>query len=1799
MSILKITDFIYKPTSRYLENTSTYETTDFWIGTKDYTTNELIFVIPKKYLEYLNSRFAKIQTAKLYLMIDKNNLINNFNEIGFTYNFLKTKTICEFRDGFLIVDVSMIFKNIRERHFSNDNDKEFNLYIHDLNTNTIVFDKNKSYMEIDYTPIGNTTSNRPLLQHRFGFIDLTEGNNNVRIFDIGCQALSIYHLYNSKRSINENYHCGKKWCLSVNQKLLKDNQYSPKFYSNLYLYQDGTGAIEELVEKFYIDYNEEKIYVDKKEVKILDNGILEYTYKGKPYIVNVEHISKKGLKLQTDITEYKKDVSLELRDEEIAHLEEQIESLKKQKEEIEQSLMLMEKNKKLEKLSQEIRTLENLLTDQELPSDMNNNKYNQYKSIKDQISNIEKQYNSYLNDCHKEYYNIIQPMYLDNQTDDYLDQELEIHTDFLMDYKETKNDENYNWVNYEKTLNEINVTNYVTALRKKLNAIMSNISEQYYTFSNQLNEENYTNQKNSYQRNLDEINKNLTICEEKLEKLYRMNPVNYLISEQKEMYCFNKYGDLVNIVDCTGKKLSIEYFYDKIYRILSDDEECLTFKYKNDVLVELKNNKGDKTTFIYDENDNIIQVKKNDVVTHFYYDKNHLLTEILDDKCTGYQFDYNDNLQIYQVSEMTYATKIAENTFYKDEAFIVKNISRVVYDSLNKVTLYQGIQGKSEINLATSYIYDDDNNIKYMESEYYDYGENKKVKQRIAYNSVEKDYNIEVRMKDKKPNLLKESDFSHFTKNGEYYVLSGNDSIHSVANIKISKERLENYSYLVLSIDAIAESYCVKNERKSYTTSGKTDIDVNEPKFEIQFTTVYTNGKMDVQSQSFDWNIVDEQYLFFPVLIHPKYNKQYHDLPTTLPILLDTAYDIKEYIISIDYRNNNEYLLFKNLCLQEGEFEYQKLNDENLVVFECDETNLYEKYNEYDGKQLIKETIIKNGKQFDTTYHYDKDGNLLDTIDNLGIITEYTYNNQGINTITATYHKDNPIFKFYQEKEIDKGNVIVEKDETGQYITKYEYDKNNTNVTKMTQPNSAIMHYYQTPDCRVVSQSMVIDEQSNTNTKFYTKGLLTKLVNSKLKYNFEYDGFGRKTKVIINDSPYFEILYDDKNRTKTIKYASNQGLKYTTNINDELVQVEYIDKNNQFHSYLMQEYNEDGKVIKKQEFDNDLCYNEITYSYDDSDNLTCMVCDNYQVEYTYDNLNRLKKETIEIENEIESYQYLYDDEDNIKEIILPNSKIQMKTNDIYGRVKEIVYDNLEIDYIYKHVEDHLTNYVKDYKITTPNQLINYTYTYDEMGNIKKVEENEEVLSYEYDKASRLVKENNKKLNFTKIYTYDEMGNIQSVKEYEYQDETVLRTTTTNTYDNFGRLIQHNDSVIEYDLNHNPTVYEDKTIQFDKVKNLIQYNATTYTYDTNGSRREKITNGVTTTYITINNKIIEEKNINYHIQYYYGINGIVGFQYNGEEYTYIKDLTGNVIGILDEEGNIVAKYIYDGWGNHKVIDNTNQENKEENFIGNINPFRYKGYYYDVETQLFYCNSRYYSPELCRWISPDSIEYLDPESVNGLNLYCYCYNNPISYSDPSGNLPQWAEWLIGGALVVGAIALTIATAGVGGALATALGGSLLATIGSGIVVGAAVGAVSGMMINAGTQLITNGTENFSWAEFGKSAWTGAIAGGIAGGLFAGIQYGLSAGKIANSVSGLSKAQARLNNVFKPLGNVKNLANAPFRGANIAKTIGNVAANYNSAYSAYILAKGTNAIVNVGMSVAYFLFENLTSYLIGLAF
>ena len=133
---------------------------------------------------------------------------------------------------------------------------------------------------------------------------------------------------------------------------------------------------------------------------------------------------------------------------------------------------------------------------------------------------------------------------------------------------------------------------------------------------------------------------------------------------------------------------------------------------------------------------------------------------------------------------------------------------------------------------------------------------------------------------------------------------------------------------------------------------------------------------------------------------------------------------------------------------------------------------------------------------------------------------------------------------------------------------------------------------------------------------------------------------------------------------------------------------------------------------------------------------------------------------------------------------------------------------------------------------------------------------------------------------------------------------------------------------------------------------------------------------------------------YDIMYMYDSNEMLyAFKYNGDVFYYLRDALGNINYIVNQDGELESSYTYEAYGSHIVLNAQGSTSTSSTLIGNINPFRYKGYYYDVETQLFYCNSRYYSPELCRFISPDSIEYLDPESINGLNLYCYCMNNPV--------------------------------------------------------------------------------------------------------------------------------------------------------------------------------------------------------------
>ncbi|MGN0755056.1 MAG: RHS repeat-associated core domain-containing protein, partial [Aristaeellaceae bacterium] len=116
-------------------------------------------------------------------------------------------------------------------------------------------------------------------------------------------------------------------------------------------------------------------------------------------------------------------------------------------------------------------------------------------------------------------------------------------------------------------------------------------------------------------------------------------------------------------------------------------------------------------------------------------------------------------------------------------------------------------------------------------------------------------------------------------------------------------------------------------------------------------------------------------------------------------------------------------------------------------------------------------------------------------------------------------------------------------------------------------------------------------------------------------------------------------------------------------------------------------------------------------------------------------------------------------------------------------------------------------------------------------------------------------------------------------------------------------------------------------------------------------------------------------------------------YNGSPYSYVKNLQGDIVAILDSNKNVVVSYVYDAWGRPISCLGT-----MANTLGKINPFRYRGYVYDEETELYYLQSRYFSTACCRFISVDGL--IDATRLLSLNQFAYCLNQPVNLSDPTG-------------------------------------------------------------------------------------------------------------------------------------------------------------------------------------------------------
>ena len=180
--------------------------------------------------------------------------------------------------------------------------------------------------------------------------------------------------------------------------------------------------------------------------------------------------------------------------------------------------------------------------------------------------------------------------------------------------------------------------------------------------------------------------------------------------------------------------------------------------------------------------------------------------------------------------------------------------------------------------------------------------------------------------------------------------------------------------------------------------------------------------------------------------------------------------------------------------------------------------------------------------------------------------------------------------------------------------------------------------------------------------------------------------------------------------------------------------------------------------------------------------------------------------------------------------------------------------------------------------------------------------------------------------------------------------------------------------------------------------------------------------------TDGSRIYKEERGSDTLWYHYDNTGITGIEYNGAAYYFQKNIQGDVVRIYDGNGSLKARYEYDAWGNHRIYDEYGVDITEDivtggqsftfgAHIGRVNPFRYRGYYYDAETKLYYLESRYYDAAIGRFINADDVAYIQPDVLNGSNLYAYCGNNPVVNKQISwrGSNPAVTLFLVGKTII----------------------------------------------------------------------------------------------------------------------------------------------------------------------------------------
>lgn len=574
----------------------------------------------------------------------------------------------------------------------------------------------------------------------------------------------------------------------------------------------------------------------------------------------------------------------------------------------------------------------------------------------------------------------------------------------------------------------------------------------------------------------------------------------------------------------------------------------------------------------------------------------------------------------------------------------------------------------------------------------------------------------------------------------------------------------------------------------------------------------------------------------------------------------------------------------------------------------------------------------------------------------------------------------------------NKNGMLISTKSGEDNITAYTYDVFGNTASEITNG---------------VTNAYTYDVNGNRNSFEQKEG-----TNTLISSSYTYDSLDRLTGVDFGDVSA-AYTYDANNRLLTDS-RGNRTSTYTYNKAGLVTALQNSSGDMYNYSYT---YRLDGKQLTK--FDGD---DEDIYTYNDLGQLIGESINNTDILYTYDTRG----------NRIEMYEndkyytteYGYDKNNRLYQVKDSESS-EAASYEYYmnGAQKKVTNANgsrANFEYNADGTLSQLTNRTSNGTI-----IDDYTYTYDAAKNqISKTEilngQNKGTTSYTYDSVNRLrsVTEPSDKLT---QYTYDKADNrktetvvensVTSTTTYSYNDQERLMKTiqavggTTKTvsynYDYNGNVysktqgVSSTDSGEEAETAMNLLGIDDTTdcaeiYEYDVFNQLVKTykgsNVITNVYNGEGHRVSKTSNGVTTNYLYEYDRVILETdgNNNQTARNIYGTN-LISRESNNTKYTYHYNGHGDVTSLTDQTGTVAASYDYDPFGN--MIDKTGDVD---------NPFRYSGYEFDDETNLYYLKSRFYNSETARFMQEDTYRG-DPSDPLSLNLYTYVCNNPNTYTD----------------------------------------------------------------------------------------------------------------------------------------------------------------------------------------------------------